>query len=181
MEPNTTLLKHGWIHDNKGRIETGHKGFDSQCVAIGPGNVISSCYYGNYIRPWSETINPVGTVVAPGHLWQFDMQHYTNLPEKVRKGIRHHGDLTQRSVIFYEFWHYYRAMEQYTWSRPKRSTTANEKFTHGWLLTDDSNHGYDLLHIWINPGRKTEDVMWWCAKHLATWADTVGKVTYFYR
>ena len=57
--------------------------------------------HGSYIRPYNETINPVGEEVEKGYLQDFDLKYF-NISNELRKLIKEQ----EKSVCLYEFFIY---------------------------------------------------------------------------
>lgn len=72
MEELYTWSKNGM----KMIIDSGYKTFDKQTNYITSGNVISNTQFGNYIRPYFETTNPVGQKVKEGYLREYDLKYF---------------------------------------------------------------------------------------------------------
>lgn len=94
------LKAHQWINPNKMRIKSGFGLFDKQTVLITTGNVIAETQYSNYIRPWKEVKN-YSYIGKPGEFTKYDMQHFSQVPERIRKVI--YDTEREKSVILYEF------------------------------------------------------------------------------
>lgn len=101
---------------NKMIINSDFKEFNKQTNLITSGNVIANTMYGNYIRPYDETINPVGEVVEKGHLFNFDLQyfHISNAKREYIKSLN-------RQVVLYEIFIY----------------RNGKKDIIGWLIEDN--------------------------------------------
>lgn len=82
-------------------FESEHKTFNKYIVSIGHGNVWGGGQYSNYIRPYSK-LECNGRTNAPGHLRQFDLQHY-KLSWNVRSWLDKNKEVY---IILYEFYHY---------------------------------------------------------------------------
>ena len=82
-------------------IHSDFKEFNKQTNLITSGNVIANTMYGNYIRPYDETINPVGEVVEKGHLFNFDLQYFS-----ISNAMREYIKSLNRQVILYEIFIY---------------------------------------------------------------------------
>lgn len=102
---------------NKMIINSGYKEFDKQTNLITSGNVIANTMYGNYIRPWNETINPVGKNVEKGHLFKFDLQYF-----HIDSIIKDYIKSLNKQVILYELFTYNR---------------NGKKNLIGWLIEDN--------------------------------------------
>lgn len=86
---------------NKMIINSDFKEFNKQTNLITRGNVIANTMWGNYIRPYNETINPVGQVVPEGHLFNFDLQYF-----HISKSMREYIKSLNREVVLYEIFIY---------------------------------------------------------------------------
>lgn len=100
---------------NKMIINSKFKEFNKQTNLITRGNVIANTMYGNYIRPWNETINPVGDVVEEGHLFNFDLQYFS-----ISRAMREYIKSLNREVVLYEIFIYRNGKQD----------------TIGWLIED---------------------------------------------
>lgn len=96
-------------------INSDFKEFNKQTNCISQGNVIANTMYGNYIRPWNETINPVGDVVEEGHLFNFDLQYFS-----ISRAMREYIKSLNREVVLYEIFIYRNGKQD----------------TIGWLIED---------------------------------------------
>ena len=72
--------------------------------------------YGNYIRPYNETINPIGETVEKGHLFNFDLQHF-----HISNAKREYIKSLNKQVILYEIFIY----------------RNGKKDIIGWLIEDN--------------------------------------------
>lgn len=74
------------VYNSKGNqvIDTGFKRFDKETNYISYGNIIANTIYGNYIRPYNEVKNG-GYIGKPGDFLKYDMQHFKNIPQTIRK------------------------------------------------------------------------------------------------
>ena len=82
-------------------INTKFKEFNKQTNCISGGNVIANTEYGFYIRPYNETVNPVGEKVERGILQNFDLQYFT-ITKELKDFIQKQKDM----VCLYEFFIY---------------------------------------------------------------------------
>jgi hypothetical protein len=76
-----------WRNPNKQELVTGHKTFDQQLTAVSSGQVLSSVQTSFCIRPRNETEGPMGLTYQPGHLQQFDLQHFPRMPYEIRRYV----------------------------------------------------------------------------------------------
>lgn len=98
-------------------INSGYKEFDRQTNCISNGNIIANTMYGNYIRAWDDTINPVGNIVPKGYLFNYDLKYF-NIDNTIRDYIR----ALNKQVILYELFTYNR---------------NGKKNLIGWLIEDN--------------------------------------------
>ena len=79
-------MKRKAIYNSRGNqvIDTGFKRFDKETNYISYGNIIANTIYGNYIRPYNEVKNG-GYIGKPGEFMKYDMQHFKNIPRKIRE------------------------------------------------------------------------------------------------
>ena len=82
-------------------IHSDFKEFNKQTNLITSGNVIANTMWGNYIRPYNETINPDGQVVSEGQLFDFVLQYFS-----INKAMREYIKSLNRKVILYEIFIY---------------------------------------------------------------------------
>lgn len=101
---------------NKMIINSDFKEFNKQTNLITSGNVIANTMWGNYIRPWNETINPVGQVVPEGHLFNFDLQYFS-----ISRAMREYIKSLNREIVLYEIFIY----------------RGQRKDIIGWLIEDN--------------------------------------------
>jgi hypothetical protein len=111
-----------WRNDDQMVFESGHKTFDAQTNLIGTGNIIANTLYGRHIRPFTET-ECNGFTRPEGHLQDFDLGWFTNIPLPVRRYIEDH--LFDESGWLYSLHHY---TGSGFWKPAK-------KIVHGWVLT----------------------------------------------
>ncbi len=131
------MKKVEWIHSNKMAIDTGLKAFDARVKLISTGNVISDTQVSWYIRPYNETINPVGEKVEPGHLQDFDLNTFKAMPYEVREFIKKVGK-TQQVIAYYFFWY-----------------SGGTRHDVGWVVTSGHSDDHRLLKKWPGRGYKT--------------------------
>lgn len=94
------LKKHEWDNPNKMHFESEFKLFNKQTNLISTGNVWATTQYSNYLRPWNEVDN-YGYIGKPGQFVKYDMQFFTNVPERMRKII--FDTEREQLLILYEF------------------------------------------------------------------------------
>ena len=141
-----------WIHGDKMLMESGHKTFDSQCQLVCTGNVVSACQISSYIRCWNDEgkclIDYDTNKRSPGYLFNWDCDHFPDLPGWLRKRLEYFAQETDESMILYKFQHF----------------NDNSKIIHGWVLTDSK---YNLLADWVTgPGYKSWLVLHECKKYI---------------
>lgn len=122
------MKKTEWVNGNKMLFESKHKTFNRQTNYISTGNVWSNTQHSGYIRAYNDTINPVGEKVEKGHLQDFDLDGFSNLPSNIRSWIKQ--NVMDNSVILYRFQYYIKS----------------KRIDVGYILTD-SNHKY--IQTWI--------------------------------
>ena len=70
-------------------INTPHKTFNKQTNCLdNSGNCLSNTQICFYIRAYNDTINPIGKVVDPGYLQNFDLAQFNNLPGSIKELCR---------------------------------------------------------------------------------------------
>ena len=82
-------------------IHTDFKEFNRQTNCISRGNVIANTMYSGYIRPYDETINPVGQEVEPGLFQAFDLKYFS-----ISNELRDFIEKQEKEVCLYEFFIY---------------------------------------------------------------------------
>ena len=117
------LKAHQWENPNKMRIESEFKLFNKQTTLITTGNVWGDTQYSNYIRPWKEVKN-YSYIGRPGEFAKYDMQFFTNVPERMKKII--YDTEREKPLILYEF----------------RVFHGGEKEVIGYVLTTGYEEGY---------------------------------------
>lgn len=141
-----------WTKDGmKQIVNTGCKEFDNYIIAISTGNVIGGGQFSLYVRPFNET-ECNGFTWEKGHLRNFDLKSFSNLPNRVRKYVE---SVTQdESIILYKFYHYNR-----NYSRRYRGWGNNhaEFIIHGYVVTDRE---HKLMQYFVTgPTYKSEQVI----------------------
>jgi len=141
------MKKIEWATPNRMLFESGHKTFDRRADLISTGNVWGSVQTSGYVRPYSET-KCNGFTSAPGHLRDFDLKGFVNMPAHVYKYVR---SVTQdNSVILYKFFHY----------------ANGQQTVHGWVVTGISPE-YKLLDYFVTgPTWKSESVLLEAIKYI---------------
>jgi len=125
-------------------IDTAHKTFNRQTSAICRGNQIGDTVTSFFIRPYTET-ECNGHKREPGHLQNFDLGYFKNLPNHVRNFILKNG--RDRFLILYKLFHSYKPSGHWQYIQ----------LIHGYVITD-----YDYNHVQtfqINPGVKSFSVL----------------------
>lgn len=118
---------------NRADIHTGHSTFDRQCDGMTTGNVIGNTQFSFYIRHASQ-LECNGYTTVPGHLRDYDLEHFKDLPRHVRDAVLSYT--TDITAILYEIRH---------WVGSKRQDTRR-KIVHGYILTLGYDGGYQLIH-----------------------------------
>lgn len=120
------------FHWNKSQmkqiLDSPHKTWNKQAIALCTGNVWDSGYVSNYIRPWNK-LECNGRINEPGHLQNFDIKHYVRLPCEIRYYLRN----IEKSLVLMEvFTHNY--------SKDRRYGNGNEKIKiiHGYIIYDEN-------------------------------------------
>lgn len=74
-------------------INTGHKTFDKQTNIIdNHSNMIANTQLAFYIRAYNDVVNPIGETVDKGHLQDFDLKSFNNLPYKIKEFCKNNAD-----------------------------------------------------------------------------------------
>ena len=143
------MKKLTWIHGNKALIETGHKTFDRQCECLSTGNVMGTCQKSWFIRPRSE-LECNGRVNAPGHLQDFDLGSFKNLPGHIGDYIK----AQSKTVILYELRHWV-----------KKPYSERQKVVHAYIVTD---YDHKLLRVFnVNRSAKSYAIAEWCKDYIS--------------
>lgn len=132
------MKEHKWRDGNHMIFESGHKTFDQQVDCISTGNVIGNVQYSNHIRPYIET-ECNGFTNSPGHLRDYDLKYFDNLPRRIRKEIE--GFTQEKSGWLYEFHHW----------------DGHHKIIHGYVFTD---YEHNLVKQWVTgPTYRSREVI----------------------
>lgn len=146
------MKKIEWINGNKMKVESGNKTFDRKCVCISTGNVIGPTQTSYYIRSCNDTINSVKQECPVGHLRNYDINQFRNLPNRIHSWFEEHKE---KEVILYNFFHYNKDL----------------KINHGYIITDENNH---FLYAYrVGTTYKSLLVLYECVKYI-----TVEKITW---
>jgi hypothetical protein len=148
------MKKLEWIHRNKAKIETGHKTYDRQCVALMTGNVVGPGQHSSYIRPVSQTrCNEMDFPV--GNLRAYDLQAFPGLPPAVLKYLE--GCKSQ--VILYKFSHF---------THNPSCSWRRIEIVHGYVVTLTSNEDHRFLRSFVTgPTNKSWQVIDWCKDYIS--------------
>jgi len=136
-------------------MRTGHVTFDKKAGLENfmTGNVVSSIQFSNYIRG-RETVECNGFTFKEGELRDFDLKHFKDLPDAIRRVVKSFTDGTD-PVVLYQIRHW----------------TGDTKVVHGYVVTRPIGNGLKHEVIWqsVN-GRtaKTEAVITEACKQLHT-------------
>lgn len=134
-----------WRADgNKQLLDSPHKGFNKQCVAMCSGNVWDPAYNAQYIRTWNTT-ECNGFKREPGHLFNFDLLGFKNLPYSIRAFLQ---DQQESSVL----------VEVYTHSKGR-------KIRHGWIVYRENEI---LLQVSCYQSYKSNSLIYWFAECIRT-------------
>ncbi len=117
-----------WRDRNHQLINTGHKTFDRQCDCIFTGNVFGHVQLSSFVRAKTE-IHCNGCTNPEGHLRDYDLKHFENLPYWVKHRVERETET--EPAILYCFRH---------WSKGKA-------FVHGYILTKTDKHNHRLIAI----------------------------------
>lgn len=133
-----------WDNPDKMHFNSDLKSFNKQVILISPGNVLGDEQLSLYIRPYNEKFNPIGDIVQPGDLQEWDLSNFKDVPGYVKDEVRTLAK--DRTVILYEFryWDNYR------------------KIPVGWIITTgtDKEGGNKLLAEFVaKENRKYHSVL----------------------
>lgn len=142
-------------------LDSAHLAFNRQTTRLSRGQVSGGTQSSSFIRPWNETVNPVGQTVPPGHLTRFDLNSVTarGLHPVVRKFVE---DLARqdRETILHRFYVHGRRGE--------------EPRTLGWVVTSgDRSDEYRLLGLFYSRGGKAQSAVETAAQYVA-WEPLAG-------
>lgn len=134
------MKEHKWATPNRMLFESEHKTFNRCVDLISTGNVWSGVQTSSYVRAYSNT-ECNGFTNAPGHLRDFDLKGFTQMPAYVRRYIL--SVTENESVIVYKFFH----------------QVGGRKTVHGWVVTSRDPE-YRLLRSFVTgPTWKSESVL----------------------
>lgn len=139
--------------NDKVNINTGHKTFDRQCECLMTGNVWGNAQFSSYIRSYDEC-ECNGRVNPCGHLQEFDLGHFKNVPQHILKSV--HAFTHSVPAIFYEFRHW------------KKVYGSKEKVIHGYILTFTDQNNYRLAKKWYcGNGNKSKQIIDTVAEYIS--------------
>lgn len=134
------------------KLMTGFKAFDKQIDYIGTGAVVSRVQRSDFVRPFNETIMPLGNPCNPGRLQEFDLKGFVNLPPEVKAFVKQQAK--DASVILYQFRHLHPPI------------ISTQQVIHGWVVTGiDGKH---LKSFYTRNTPKSRAVVDACAKLVTT-------------
>ncbi len=140
------MKKREWVNPNRMKIDTMHKKFNQQTNFIGPGQVVSDTQFSLIVRAWNDTEGYGGTIFEPGHLQNFDLEHFF-LPHHVNEAVKRYAK--HQAVTVYEFMHY----------------NGDKRITHGYVITDSRDR---LLNFFITgPTMKSGSVIHECIQYVS--------------
>jgi len=119
-----------WVTPNKMFMDTGHRTFDRQTNIVSTGNIIAATQLAYFVRGELELRCWGPEVYEPGHLRNYDLGNWPQMPSHVRKTIIRATQGTKESVWVSEFFHY----------------RGERKVIHGYVVT---THGHKLLHSFV--------------------------------
>ena len=125
------MLKPAWRTPNRMAINTGHKGFDSQCDGISTGNVCGKVQFSMFVRAWDDQ-ECGGQPFPPGALRKADLDQFNNLPLDVRSVVE--DETTTLPGILYRFRHW----------------NGKVPVDHGWILTRTGDMGHRHVRTFLN-------------------------------
>lgn len=132
-------------------FNSGCKVFDDYIISVSTGNVSGGGQTSSYIRAFNNT-ECNGFTRIPGYLQKWDLDGFTNLPEKVRSYVQ--SVAHSESVILYEFYH---RNPNYKEGYYRRGRFHSKFITHGYVVTDYRNK---LLRTFVTgPTYKSELVI----------------------
>lgn len=147
------MKKKEWATPNRMRFDSAHKTFNRKVDLISTGNVWGSVQTSGYVRPYSEA-ECNGFTRPPGHLRDFDLKGFTQMPQHV---LRYILSVTEnKSVIVYKFFH---VCNRGYWK-------GESKTVHGWVITSTGPE-YRLLRYFVTgPTWKSESVLLEAIKYI---------------
>lgn len=136
-------------------LDSPHKTWNKQTVALCTGNVWDSGYFSNYIRPWNK-LECNGRINEQGHLQNFDLNHYKSLPLYIRNYFKF--EAKESLVLMEVFTHNY--------SKNKRYGNEKIKVVHGYIIYDENyeNGKHEVKVIkkcYMNNNWKSIDLIDW--------------------
>ena len=137
-----------WRKDGMKQIlDSPHKTWNKQAIALMTGNVIDNGYTSWYIRPWNQT-ECNGYTNEPGHLQNFDLNTFKNLPNYVREYFRS----APMPIIL---------MEVFTYNK-------RQKMVHGYIAytnnydKEERKSSVNICHIfYTNNLQKSIELLTW--------------------
>lgn len=81
-------------------INSDFKEFNKQTNCISQGNVLANTMYGNYIRPYNETICN-GQTFPIGHLFNYDLKYF-----RISQAMKEYIKSLNKKVVLYEIFIY---------------------------------------------------------------------------
>lgn len=138
------MFKPEIINPNKMRIETSNKSFDRYCKWLSPCAVLSQGHVALWVRPRAVTTCN-GQVFEVGHLFEFDMKSFRDLPHSYRQALARMPE----DVLLHELFHY----------------RGERKVVHGWVVVSKAGK---VVAKWNNTGKpKSQVVLDYAAKCVA--------------
>jgi hypothetical protein len=95
-----------WRNPNKQDLTTGHKRFDRQLTAISSGQVLGGTQTSFCVRPYDETVGPMGQAFEPGALRAHDLGHFRDMPWYVLAYVKSATKGPGEDLLIHEFFTY---------------------------------------------------------------------------
>jgi len=109
-------------------LDSPHKTWNKQTIALMTGNVWDNGYFSNYIRSWNK-LECNGIKNEPGHLQNFDLRPFGNIPLIIRNFFKFE---VFENLVLMEIKTYY--------NRKTRWENDRQKVIHGYIV-----YGYDYV------------------------------------
>ncbi len=109
-----------WKNPNKQDLTTGNVTFDRANKAIMRFQCVGDTQVGFSVRAYNDTTMPNGDPTKPGHLQDFDLKYFPEMPGDVRAFVR--SEARDKSLMVHQFFHY----------------RGQRKVIHGYLIVRDN-------------------------------------------
>lgn len=136
------MKKLEFANPNKIRFKSPLKSFDKYVNYITAGNAITDGQLSYYVRSYNDEgeglMDYPENKRVPGHLRQFDLNGFKNVPDDVREYLE---EIRDKEVILYNF--YYARMD---------GSGNRIRYDVGWVVTDTHKNNHKLLRYFVSGG-----------------------------